>query len=240
MCRALAEAADHCFTTKDLALGTGAAQSMRGWSELASLMDLPEAAVARLDQVHGCRTIRVDGPCTETALPRADASFTQRPGVALAVKVADCVPLLLADRDGRGVAAVHAGWRGTADAVAAVAARALADALGIHPSGLVAAIGPSIGPCCYEVGDEVGTAFAARPHDAGSPERWFSAAAPGRWRLDLWRANVDQLAGAGVDPARIHVAALCTATHVERFCSYRREGAAAGRMAAIIRRKRGS
>ena len=114
----------------------------------------------------------------------------------------------------------------------------LAAAAGGSPRDIVAAIGPSIGPCCYEVGPEVRETF----HVAGFAEldldRWFLPAESPRAThvLDMWRSNRDQLVAAGLDPANVHVAGLCTATHTDWFWSYRREGARAGRMLAVIRR----
>ena len=106
---------------------------------------------------------------------------------------------------------------------------------GSRPDDLVAAVGPSIGPCCYEVGDELFDAF--RQGGASDPEltRWFSGAADGRPRLDLWRSSRDQLIGAGVPPTQILTARLCTQTHVSIFESFRADGPRAGRLAAVIR-----
>ena len=111
---------------------------------------------------------------------------------------------------------------------------ALAREFGSRPSDLVVALGPSIGPCCYVVGDELLGEF--RKAGFGDRlERWFSSGSDGRLRLDLWAANRDELAGAGARPDQIHVARLCTASHPGVFPSYRRDGSGTGRIAAIIR-----
>ncbi|MGH9345700.1 MAG: polyphenol oxidase family protein [Vicinamibacterales bacterium] len=175
------------------------------------------------------------------------------PRVALAVRAADCVPLLLADPRTGAVAAVHAGWRGTAAGAATAAVDALQRELGAEPSGLVAAIGPSIGPCCYEVGPELVDAFAAAGHPPHLIDRWFLAPPPRRGarpapgsagapalRLDLWGATRDLLMLAGLAAQHVHTCALCTASHVDLFPSYRVERDGAGRMAGAIRARRPS
>ena len=109
------------------------------------------------------------------------------------------------------------------------AVRALASTYGSDPADLVAAVGPSIGPCCYEVGDDLARHFAAHPESA----RWFSGDL--KPRLNLWRATRDQLERVGVPPTQIHVCELCTLEHPALFHSYRRDGKRAGRLAAAIR-----
>ena len=187
-------------------------------------------------QVHGAdvAVCRTGGP-PPRLLPEADAIVCDDPTVAVAVQVADCTPVLLADRRTGAVGAVHAGWRGTMLRAASRAVDAMRDAFGTEPRDLVAAIGPCLGPCCGEVGPEVVEAFRAAGHDGGALERWFAPGASGRPYLDLWRANGDQLEAAGLEPAGIYVAALCTKSHAALLHSYRVHGACAGRMAAVIR-----
>jgi len=151
----------------------------------------------------------------------ADALVSDRPGLPLAVFTADCLPIVLFDPASRRVAVIHAGWRGTLQAVADATVAALAQA-GSQPGRLLAAIGPSIGPCCYEVDlpviERLGSAFP------GAWQSWVTPAGPGKWMLDLWKANEDQLRAAGVDPSRIDNPRLCTACRLDLFFSYRREG----------------
>jgi hypothetical protein len=171
-----------------------------------------------LRQVHSARILAVEELPAQP--PSADASITNRPGFALVVKTADCLPLLLVDPENRAVAAVHAGWRGTAQRIASAAVEALARAFGSRPSALLAALGPCIGASCYEVGEDVRGAFSR----AGLPLRDFSPVegAPGKYFLDLRAAGRAQLEGAGVPAANIFSAGACT--HCDRaLLSFRRD-----------------
>jgi YfiH family protein len=225
--------APHAFTTR--------AMAFRGPTEdddsrrLAGLLGVSPDRLLRARQVHGRHVWSVPGDAAPLAAinerPDADAIVAREPGLAAVVRVADCVPILMADTAGRAVAAVHAGWRGTCAGVAQETVRALAEA-GVPAESLVVAIGPAIGACCYQVDDRVRTAFLGMTPDAAA---WFEEDGPGRWRLDLWRANADQLRDVGVRADAIHVARLCTAHHPETCFSFRLEGPATGRMAAAIR-----
>jgi YfiH family protein len=166
--------------------------------------------------------------------PNADIVISDDPTVALTVQVADCVPLLMADRRSGAVAAAHAGWRGTAARAAQAAVEALGREFGARPEDIVVAHGPSIGACCYEVGVDLVEAFEAAGFGSWI-DRWFSRDAAATLRLDLWAANRDQLLESGVRAEDIHQAGLCTASHPEWFASYRRDGPGTGRIAAVIR-----
>ncbi len=133
------------------------------------------------------------------------------------------------------MAAAHAGWRGTVQRAASMAVDALQREFGSNARDLIAAVGPCLGPCCGEVGDEVVQAFRDAGHDSTAIGRWFSAGPSGRSHVDLWRANADQLEAAGVPPDQIHVARLCTKTHADVLHSYRVLGTEAGRMVGVIR-----
>ena len=185
----------------------------------------------------GVRVLRRASPAPEDAAdpPRADALVTNDARLVLAVRVADCVPIVMADGRTGAVAAVHAGWRGTAAGVSRHAIDAMTREFGTDPADLTAALGPSIGPCCYEVGPELIDAFRAAGVDEPAIARWFTRLASGSLRLDVGAANVDQIAAAGVPRARIHAANLCTRTHVDTFDSFRADGARAGRMAALVK-----
>ena len=175
-------------------------------------------------QVHGndTATIRATAGESESNAGRCDALATALPGEALVVQSADCVPILLAGA--AAVGAAHAGWRGSAKNVARQAVRAL-ETLGAPARSLRAWIGPAIGPCCYEVGGDVAAQFAGAftRSDCG-----------GTFRLDLKSINVAQLEEAGVPRAAITVHPACTKCGGEKYASYRRDGAKAGRMIALI------
>jgi YfiH family protein len=191
-------------------------------------------------QVHGCDVFGVT-TTLERAVPgespQVDAIVTDRTDVGLAVQVADCVPLLLVDPRTGAVAATHAGWRGTAANVAGATVARLVREYGVRPADLIAAIGPSIGPSCFQVGPEVRETFIASASAAASvqPATWFTPDTGDRLRLDIWQANHDQLVAAGLQSAQVHIAGLCTVTHVAHFFSYRREQQATGRLLGVIR-----
>ena len=233
-CAALLDVALHLFTTRHLELKEDGRETAAGWERIASAIGVSPAGLVRPRQVHGAAVIVASrGRPQANPAGEGDIVVTDDPETAVVVQAADCVPLLLADRQTGAVAAAHAGWRGTAAGVAPAAVAALRTAFGADPAELVAAIGPSIGPCCYAVGEELIEAFRQAGHGASDLARWFSRDAA--LRLNLWKANRDQLEAAGLRPDQIHGAGLCTATHGDLFHSYRRDGKAAGRLAAAIR-----
>jgi len=185
-------------------------------------------SVAR--QVHGATVLDAErlGP----PLPDGDAVVARRDERwAPAVRVADCVPILLGDRRGRALAAVHAGWRGTARSIVRRCVSRL-QALGIAPADLIAAVGPAIGACCYRV-DRPVLEQVARACEV-DPERLEGrGGVSGEPTLALARANRLQLQAAGVPPEHVSCAPMCTRCDPERFFSYRREGQAAGRSMAV-------
>lgn len=226
---ALPARAPHVFTTRQLQFLPASRQEDEG--RLAGTLGVTPDRIVWLTQVHGRRVFVVPPGGAAEGQPEADAVVSADPDRAIAVRVADCVSILLAERQGRVVGAVHAGWRGTCAGVAVAAVEAM-DALGAAPEDLVAAIGPSIGPCCYQVDDRVRNAFLGFTPDAAA---WFTEDGPGRWRLDLWQANADQLELAGVPAASIATSRLCTADNLGDCFSYRREGSSTGRLVAAIR-----
>jgi YfiH family protein len=224
----VAALAPHAFTTRRFA---GGRSTESGTAPLVRLFEPAPSAVVSVRQVHGGAVFRLSPGVSVPADAAADAILSTDTERAIAVAAADCVPILIADRRRRAVAAVHAGWRGTAVNVAGRAVAAFGE-LGVEPDDLVAAIGPSIGPCCYQVDAPVRDAFLQ-----GSPgaKRWFIADGARHWKLDLWGANAAQLESAGVPAEAIHTARVCTRDHPQICYSYRREGPGTGRLWAAIR-----
>jgi YfiH family protein len=235
-CTALARVAAHCFTNWPFGLSaTDATDAGAGYVALARALKLKDAKpeqIIHLRQVHGAAVFEANGPVVTTSRPsppEADVIVSGDPSVVLTVRAADCVPVLIADRTTGVVSAIHAGWRGTAAGAVLAAVQALSARFGSEPSDLIAAVGPSIGPCCYTVGDELIQKFASH---ADAPH-WFRRS--DRLQLDLWQATRDQLERAGIAARDIHISELCTFDHTAAFPSYRRDGHTAGRLVAAIR-----
>jgi polyphenol oxidase len=183
---------------------------------------------------------------------KGDASATNRPGLLLGVQTADCVPILLVDPKKRAVAAVHAGWRGTLARIVPKAIGQMQMHFATKPADLLAAIGPSIGGCCYEVGTEVAMQFHSqfadapdwfdefRTGDEPNPVQWLNMMPPGHQPppknvlLDLKKANRAQLLATGLRAQNIFVSDLCTACRRDLLFSYRKEGSQSGRLLSVI------
>ena len=228
-CRAFPAAAAHVFTTRHLSFRDAPATA--DLARLGQALGVPGERIATVAQVHGRRVVTLPPGATPDGSAEADAIVSTDPALAAAIRVADCVPILIADRPGRVVAAVHAGWRGTCAGISTSVVEAMGRT-GVRPADLVVAIGPAIGPCCYQVDDRVRAAFLGVTPDAAA---WFDEDGPGHWRLDLWRANAEQLTAAGVPADAIHIAGLCTRDHPDVCFSYRRDGPGTGRLVAAVR-----
>jgi YfiH family protein len=176
----------------------------------------PPGAVATLRQIHSDIIMRAD---RAVCLGEGDALLSDTPGLRVGVKTADCFPILLVDARHRAVGAVHAGWRGIVRRIAHKTVDAMAIIWSSRPDDLHAAIGPGIGPCCFEVGPEVAVQF-------GQPAE--------RARIDLPEAVRLQLIEAGLRPERIYTAGLCTVCRAAEFHSFRRDREKAGRMISVI------
>ena len=189
-----------------------------------------------LRQVHGVNVVRLTGSSPDQPEGPADAAWTTEPGVACTVQVADCLPVLIAERDGAAVAAAHVGWRGLAAGVLEATLRSLNQGAGVRPQDVMAWLGPCIGPRQFEVGIDVlsafgqdpaapdGDCFVARPRPGGSP----------RWLANLQLLAMRRLMAAGVGSVSAEPA--CTALDASRFFSFRRD-AITGRHAAAIWRR---
>jgi len=215
----------------------------------AEKMQLAELQQCHTDILHVVSTPPKDAR-------RGDALITRSPSLLLAVKTADCVPVLLADTKGHAIAAVHAGWRGTLARIVQKTLGGMRMEFSTEPSDVVAVLGPAIGRCCYEVGPEVAQAFAAQfdvardwfdgpfekviSDDSPNPLKWLQMTPPGhdppppRVYLDLHAANRWQLAQAGVPTDNIFASDLCTACRTDLLFSHRRERGKTGRMMGVI------
>lgn len=178
--------------------------------------NLVTATMASLRQIHSNLALPAGQP---GLIGDADALLTQTPGLGLSIRTADCYPILIADPRTRSIAAIHAGWRGTADRIAERTVEKMAADFDADPADLHCAIGPGIGACCYEVGEEVARRFGRE----------------GRGKIDLIEINRRQLIESGVPEAQIHSIARCTFCETGVFHSYRRDGDRAGRMISFIR-----
>jgi YfiH family protein len=223
-------------------------------AKLVSVLDAREMALAPLRQFHSDLIYFFEKPAAQP--PRADAGITRAPGILLAVQTADCVPILLADTKQRAIAAIHAGWRGTLKRIVMKTIGRMQMMLGTRPQDLIAALGPAIGGCCYEVGPEVAQAFAGQfaaardwfegpfdqlaAGDTPNPLQWLTMVPPGHQppapcvNLDLRAANRWQLLESGVWPGNIFASELCTSCRTDLLFSFRREGSVSGRLMAVI------
>lgn len=197
-------------------------------------------ALASCWQVHGSDVLVVrDVPDQRSGIgedERCDALTTNLPAILLGVKTADCVPVLLGDARTGACAAVHAGWRGTLASIVQRALERMREAYGTRATDVRAAIGPAANVCCYEVGRDVIEAFHANFPDA---DQLFIPTRAEHARIDLQRANHNQLAEAGVSSERIYIAPFCTMCRNDLFFSYRREkklNGRTGRLLAVIGR----
>jgi YfiH family protein len=193
----------------------------------ADTLGLPDLPIARATQVHGAHARIIEQRLVAGEVQdmgEVDMLLTEQVNLGLAIQTADCLPILIAG-DG-AIAAVHAGWRGSEARVAEKVASTL-ESMGVPWPSLRAWVGPSIGSCCYEVGPEVASRF---------PESAISKTPEGTLRLDLRAVNRMQLEQAGIAPKKIFMDPTCTRCGGERYASFRRDGARAGRMIALIAR----
>lgn len=208
---------------------------------LAGALRTPLEAWTYGEQVHGARVQTVEpahrgrGTLEQSdAFPEADAFITADRGVMMAALFADCVPLFFVDPVHQAIGLAHAGWKGTALGIARQTAEAMAQAFGTRPAELHAAIGPSIGVCCYEVDDRVTDSFTAQTGLQGEPFYRQNPGSPGKFMLNLQEINRKIMIEAGILPQHIEMTNLCTSCAVSHFFSHRKENGRTGRMAAWI------
>lgn len=181
-------------------------------------------------QVHGTHALRADAPRPlDQPHERADIILTDQPQVTLLGRFADCVPILLVDPVHRGLCIAHAGWQGTINQVSRHAVSAMQKEFGSRPIEILAGIGPSICRDCYQVGEDVAQAL----HAAGGKSKYLTPK-DGRYQLDLWMMNKDQLISAGLDAAKVEIAGICTAENTHDWYSHRAEKGRTGRFCAVM------
>jgi YfiH family protein len=223
----------HGFTTRQGGLGarSGGLRMPDDWDAVARSFGIESGRIVTVHQVHGDDIVVVNEQNYRDLRPRqADGLITSAKGIAIGIEIADCVPVLLLDPQTPAVGAVHAGWRSTVKRIVRKAVERMQHEYGSDPAWMLAAIGPAIGPDCYEVDEPVmGPVREAFPF-------WKEVAASrgnGRWSLDLAKANRIELEQSGLKERNIHCLGLCTSCHPDRFYSFRREGRT-GRMLSVI------
>ncbi|MDC7224555.1 MAG: peptidoglycan editing factor PgeF [Spirochaetales bacterium] len=223
----------------NLALHAGGEPSrvLENRRSLCETLNLPFSSYTCAEQIHGTKITLVKkedrgrGRLTHNdALPGTDSLICDTPGILLNIYVADCVPIILYDKNGRAGALCHGGWRGTAGLIVIKTIQAMAENFKSRPEDIWAFIGPSIGPCCYDVGEMVEKSFKEQFHYRDDPFHGKNK----KLFLDLKKANRLQLLEAGVRDDRIKVSSHCTFCSEKTLFSYRKSGAAAGRFSAFI------
>lgn len=243
----------HGFSTRGGGVSTGTFESMnlsfsRGDDPQAAMENFrrfgeaigisPEQMVFS-KQTHTTNVLRVTkdycgkGILTERDYTDIDGLITNEPQTALVIFGADCVPLFFVDTKNKAIGASHSGWRGTVRRMGAVTVQAMADAFGSMPEDLIAVIGPSVCPKCYEVSKDVADAFMAEFSESQC-DQIFIDKGNGKYMLDLWGANRIILEEAGLNPENIHISGQCTHCHPDLLWSHRSLGNARGSLAGFM------
>jgi len=202
---------------------------LQNWDKLASAFEIPMENFLVLNQVHGDNifVIKPHGDYfSSREVLNYDAIVTNRMNLAICIKTADCVPVFLVDRVKKIIGAVHAGWRGSALRISAKVARLMQTSYGSQPADILAAIGPSIGRCCYEIDAAAADSFR---NQKNAETFLVPAKRKDRWMLDLTEANRRQLLDCGVPAANIETAGVCTVCRQDTFFSHRGSGGVTGR-----------
>ncbi len=218
------------FDSLNLSRSTGddPANVQTNMNRLLSALALAPETLVQASQAQADGVAIVDTRHCGTIVQGIDALLTQTPGVTLILRFADCVPILLFDPVQRAIGLVHAGWRGTVLKIVTHAVQTMFDSFGTRPRDLTACIAPSIGPCCYRIGEDVG----AQVRNTFGNVNDFLISQPDGIHLDLWQANAVQLRALGVE--QIEITDLCTAHRTDEFFSHRAEHGKTGRFGVII------
>ena len=219
------------FDTLNLSrhVGDDAANVATNLKRLHTALALDATMTVEASQAQADRVAVVDARQRGTCIADVDALVTNAPSVPLLLRYADCVPIFFFDPIHRAIGVAHAGWRGTIMHIAAKAAQTIFDKFGTRPRDLIACLAPSIGPCCYRVGEDVIAQIRAA---FDNTDDLLIAQPGGGIHFDLWQANAQQLRALGV--AQIEIAQICTAHHTDEFYSWRAEREKTGRFGAII------
>ncbi len=210
-------------------VGDADANVATNWARLHAALALDATATVDASQAQADHVALVDARHRGTRIQNVDALITRTPNLPLLLRFADCVPILFYDPVQRAVGIAHAGWRGTVLHIATRTVQALQAAFGTRPRDLIVGIAPSIGACCYQIGDEV---IARVRQTFANADALLIAQPGGTTHFDLWQANAAQLRALGVE--QIEIAGLCTAHHTAEFFSYRAERGSTGRFGAVI------
>jgi len=206
----------------------------RNWEIFGGAFGISLSQFFMIRQVHGDRVVQADGLTQRSSLSspvQCDAVVTSAESIAIGIRTADCVPILLADRVRRVIGAVHAGWKGTALNIAAKTVQVMKDQYSSRPEDIVAAIGPAIGPCCYQVDERV---FSFSQGNGDWEPAFSRCPEEGRWMLDLPLANRLQMLRMGIPPENISSGGICTSCRKDIFFSHRAEKGGTGRQLNFI------
>lgn len=177
-----------------------------GQKKISDLLNIDNSQVVFIKQRHGDIIVKAEMGTPQ----KGDALVTDERNLCLAVRIADCIPILLYDPRKNVIASIHAGWRGTARKIAGKTLKYMEDKYGVNPADVVAGIGPSIGPCCFEVKKDVASQFEDKYRTGGN--------------IDLWKANYHQLVESGVYSKNIEISRVCTKCSLNKYFSYRTTG----------------
>jgi len=230
-----------CYRALNLGLHVGddAKNVVENRKRFLGALGMDAARLVTARQVHGTRVTVVGDEDSgrgafehDTAVPGTDALVTSSLDLPVMILVADCVPILLYDPAKKVAGLAHGSWRGTMNGIGGATVAVMRDQFGSDPADMIACLGPSIGPCCYEVGGDVFELFSAVR--ARVVDEIFKKQENGKVKLDLWEANRLELIEAGVEPGNIEIAGICTSCKKDLFYSYRAEQGLTGRLGVAL------